>query len=113
MAVESNIYALWAAKQTAKGTPATVATKRLIQVGGDVNTNPDHGLENFSDLDRFGDSADFVNTVIGEGSPVVQMTHDEVAYLSWLFFGAEVFTAKAVGTSPPKFVFEPGATTSL
>jgi hypothetical protein len=47
--VESNVYGLWAAKQAAKGTGATAATKKLIQVGGGINPNRDDGSENWSD----------------------------------------------------------------
>lgn len=113
-AVESNVYALWCAKQTAKGTPVTAiasgtAGKRVIQVGGDIDTNREDGSENFSDLDRFGDSTDFVNTLSGGGSPVIEAQSDVVAYIAYLFFGSETFAAKVPGTSPPKFTFEPGA----
>jgi hypothetical protein len=112
---ESNIYALWAAKQAAKGTPVAdaAAVKRFRQVGGDLNVNPSHGSENFSDLDRFGDAADFVDSIGGGGAPVLQATPNELAYLNWLFFGTEVFTAKVVSTSAPKFVFEPGSSTGF
>lgn len=108
--VESNIHAFWVASQpSGKGTPATVAQKRLITVAGDLDVNRDDGAENFSDLDRFGDSADFVNTITGGGSLTVEAQANEAAYLCWLFFGNETFTAKSVGVSPPKFEFEPGA----
>lgn len=113
--VESNIYALWAAKQTAKGSPVadTGAVKRFRQVAGDLNVARADGSENFSDLDRFGDAADFIDTLIGNGNPTIQATPNEVAYLNWLFFGAEVFTAKSAGVSPPKYVFEPGVNTGF
>ena len=108
-AVESNAYGLWVAKQTAKGTPATVATKKLIQVGGDIALNVEHGSENWSDTDRFGDATDFVNTITGGGSPTIEAQSNEVALLAYLFFGGETFAAKVAGTSPPKFTFEPGS----
>jgi hypothetical protein len=113
MPVESNIYGLWAAKQTAKGSPAATASKQYRQVAGDFAVNREDGSENYSDLDRFGDTADFVNTLIGQGNPTIQATPKELAHLCWLFFGTEVFTAAVGGTSPAKHVFEPGASTSF
>jgi hypothetical protein len=113
MAVESNVYGLWVAKQPAKGTPATVATKRVRARGGLPRIARADGEEVFSDLTRFGDAADFVDTLIGQGEPVIQAQTNIAAYLCWLFFGAETFTAKVVSTSAPKFVFEPGATTGF
>lgn len=110
MPVEPNIYALWAAKQPARGTPATTATKRLQQSAGDFVTNPDDGSENVSDLDAFGQTVDFRNTLIGNGNPTVHAQPDELAYLLWLMMGAEAFTAKVAGTSPSKRVFEPAQT---
>jgi hypothetical protein len=110
--VESNIYALWVAKQSAKGTAATTATKRLQQVSGDINTAREDGSENFSDLDRFGDAVDFINTIQGTGSPVIHAQPNATAYLCWLFFGGETFTA-AGGSTAPKFVFTPQANTGF
>jgi hypothetical protein len=107
---ESNIYALWAAKQSAKGTPATTAIKRLQQVSGDLDTSREDGSENFSDLDRFGNSVDFINTIQGTGSPVVHAQPNATAYLCWLFFGGETFTAAGAGTAP-KYVFTPQTNT--
>jgi len=108
---ESNIYALWVAKQTAKGTPATASTKRLIHVAGDLDLNREDGSENYSDLDRFGQSTDYISNVSGQGTPGIQAQPNTVAYLCWLFFGSASFTAKVTGTSAPKFVFTPGANT--
>lgn len=95
MALESNIYALWAGKQTAKGTPLATATKRLVQTGGDLGIQRDDGSQNFSDLDRFGDMTDYVNTIVGQGSPTIQGTPDVLSYLFWLFFGQETVTGAA------------------
>lgn len=97
MALESNIYALWASKQVAKGTPNTAGTKRLIQVAGDLEVQRADSSEAFSDLDRYGNQTDFVNTLMGAGSPGVEGQSDVLAYLSWIFFGGETFTA---GTNP-------------
>ena len=111
--VESNISGLWTSAQHDLATAATVGVKRLIQVGGDFDINRDDSSENYSDLDRFGNQTDWVQTVIGSGSPVIQCTTNELAYLLWMFFGGEVFTIKAAGVSPPKFVFTPGTTTGF
>lgn len=116
MAVESNVYALWAARQTAKGTPATNGTKRFIQVAGDFNINRDDGSENWSDLDRFGDATDFVNSLIGSGNPSIEAQAEETAYLYWLFAGQETFTAAAPAATPPTpvtRVFTPGTNTGF
>ena len=107
---ESNIYALWAAKQSAKGTPATTAIKRLQQVGGDLDTNREDGAEAFSDLDRFGGAVDYINTIQGTGEPVIHAQPNATAYLCWLFFGGEAFTA-ATGSTAPKYVFTPQTNT--
>lgn len=104
MALESNLYALWAAKQTAKGTPAVASTKRFNQVAGDVATNREDGAEGFSNMDRFGDMQDYVNTLTGEGNPGLQATPTETAWLCWIFFGADTVTGAA---DPWKHVFTP------
>ena len=112
MSVESNIYALWAAKQTAKGAVASTATKRLQQVGGNLEITRADGSENFSDLDRFGDATDYVDTLQGGGSPVIHAQPNSTAYLLWLFFGGETFTAGGGGNAP-KYEFIPLANTGF
>src|SRR5687767_13916642 len=102
--VEPNVYETWVAKQTAKGTPATVATKKVRQVAGDLNVNRDDGSENFSDGTRFGDQQDFVNTILGNLNPTLQAQPDVLAYVCWLFFGGETVT----GTGPYTHEFVPG-----
>lgn len=104
MALESNIYALWGAKQTAKGTPATEAKKRFVQVAGDLSANREDGSETFSNLERFAGMTDYVNTVAGEGSPGFEATPTETAWLCWMFFGADAVTGSA---DPWKHVFTP------
>lgn len=106
MALESNLYALWAAKQTAKGSPVagSASTKRFRQVAGDLAPNREDGSEGFSDMDRFGNMTDFVNTLSGEGSPGIQATPTEAAWLCWIFFGADTVTGAA---DPWKHVFTP------
>lgn len=103
--VESNIYGLWVAKQTAKGSPAATATKALIQVGGDFSTNREDGSEAWSDLERFGSQTDYVNTIVGEGNPAVEAQPDTLGYICWLFFGQE----SVVGAADPfEHTFTPG-----
>lgn len=115
---ESNIYALWAAKQAAQGTAAAdgAAARQFIQVAGDISPERADGSEAWSDLDRFGDATDFVDTLIGTGAPTIQATHSELAWLCWLFFGGEVFTAGsavAASEAPAKHEFVPGANTGF
>jgi hypothetical protein len=92
--VESNVYGLWAAKQSAKGSTiaGVAATKAMIQVAGDFSTNRDDGSEVWSDLARFGDQTDFVNTLVGGGNPGIEAQPTTLAYLNWLFFGQETVT---------------------
>jgi hypothetical protein len=111
---ESNIYALWVAAQSAKGTGSSdTVAKRVIHVSGDIDLNREDGSENYSDLDRFGQATDYINNVSGKGAPGIQAQPNTVAFLCWLFFGGETFTAKVAGTSAPKYVFVPGANTGF
>jgi hypothetical protein len=91
--LESSQYGLWIGKQTAKETQNATPGKRLVQVGGDFGVARDDGSENFSDLGKYGDKADWVNSMLGQGEPVIQGTPTELAYLLWLFHGAETVTA--------------------
>jgi hypothetical protein len=96
--LEPNIYGLWVGKQTAKGTENTTPGKRLIWVGGDFGFNRDDGEEKFSDLSKYGDRTDYVNSLTGQGTPAVEASATELAYLLWLFHGAE--TVEAVEGPP-------------
>jgi hypothetical protein len=96
------------AAQKDQATAASYAVKRPQMVSGDFDLNREDGSENFSDLGRFGDAVDFVSTLDGMGEPVIHGKVDDIAYILWLFFGEEAFTAKAAGTSPPKYIFKPG-----
>lgn len=93
-ALESNINALWVAKQTGKGAPVTMTTgtKKLRWVGGDLQIARADGSEPYSDGTLFGDTVDFVNTINGNGAPVVQGQSGIIAYLSWLGCGQETVT---------------------
>lgn len=99
--LEPNFYGLWLGKQTAKGTPNTAPSRRPIQVGGSINAARDDGEENYSDLSKYGNRTDWVNTLIGRGDIVAEATPIELAYLLWLFHGAETVSAIAAQTGPP------------
>lgn len=105
--LEPNFYGLWVGKQTAKGTPNTTPGKRLIQVGGDFAMPRDDGSENWSDLRKYGTQTDWVNSLIGNGEPAVEATPTELAYLLWLFHGAETVTAVTGPPAAQKHTFTP------
>jgi hypothetical protein len=109
--LEANYYALWLGKQTAKGTANTAPSKRLIQVGGGLDSARDDGQENYSDLTKYGTSTDWVNSLLGSGEPIVEATPEEMAYLLWLFHGAETVTAVTGPPTASQHRFQP--TTSL
>lgn len=108
---EPNIYALWAAAQTAKGSPVAAAgmTRRLLQVAGDFQAVPDHGSESYGDLpvagspasSKYGGETDWVNSVLGQGEPGCEATPTELAWLLWAFHGAETVSAVASVPGPP------------
>lgn len=101
--LESNIYALYAAKQASKGAAAATPSQRFIQVAGDFTPNREDSSENYSDLDRFGNQSDWVNTLVGNGNPGIEATPDELSWLCWIFFGGEAVT----GTGPFVHTFTP------
>jgi hypothetical protein len=107
--VESNIYGLWVSGQKDRDTAATLAVHKLIQVGGDFDVAREDGSENWSDGSRFGSQTDFINTLVGNGAPQIEAQSDSLAYMLYLFFGGETYTAKVPATSPPKFEFTPGS----
>jgi hypothetical protein len=98
MGLETNIHGIWAAKQSALGTPAAAPTTlttgkrfRLAAQGG-VGTNIEMGSEAFNDLDQFGDAQDYIQSIIGGGAPPFMGTPNELAWLAWMFNGAETVT---------------------
>jgi hypothetical protein len=99
--LESNYYALWLGKQSAKGTPNTTPGKRAIMVGGNLTSARDDGEENYSDLTKYGNRTDWVNSLVGSGEPALEATPDELAYVLWLMHGAEAVTALTAVTGPP------------
>lgn len=96
--LEPNLYRLWAAKQTAKGTPVatTAMTKSPKLVAGSIAVNVDSQTENYSDGTQFGDTLTVLNSITGAGSPGLQADTDILAYLLWLFHGTE--TVSPAGT---------------
>lgn len=105
--LEPSIYGLWAGKQTARGTKNAAPGKRLVQVGGDFNLARDDGEENYSDLTKYGARTDWVNSVTALGEPAAEATPTELAYLLWLFHGAETVTAVTGPPAAQKHTFTP------
>jgi hypothetical protein len=107
MLLENRVYALWVGKQTAKGAPNNNPSKRLIQVAGELGTAVDTGSENWSDLSKFGSVTQWVNSVLGNGTPGIEATPTELAYLLWLFHGAESVSAIAGPPAASRHEFVP------
>lgn len=106
--LESNVYALWARKQSTKGTPATVTgAKAFIQVGGDFSIDRNDGSEAWSDLERFGSQTDFVDTLQGAGNPVIEGQPEPLAFLLYLYMGGETVTAGTLPDLSNKHAFAP------
>lgn len=98
--MELNVEGLWAAKQSAKGTPATAPAsagsgKRYRKVDGNIGVTPEDGSENYSDGQRFSSAASYRTTLAGGGTPGVQMQPGTMGHLAWLLFGAETPTGTA------------------
>lgn len=106
---ELNIYGLWGGKQTAKGTKNATPGHRLVQVAGDFNLARDDGSENYSDLTKYGASTDWVNSLLGNGTPAIEATPAELAWLLWMFHGAETVTAVTGPPTAQKHSFVPAA----
>jgi hypothetical protein len=107
--LEPNYYGLWAGKQTAKGAPNAAPAHRLIQVAGDFAMPRDDGEENWSDLTKYGNRTDWVNSLLGNGEPGCEATPDELAFLLWLFHGAETVVAVTGPPAVQKHTFVPSA----
>jgi hypothetical protein len=105
--LDPSIYGLWVGKQTAKGTPNTTPSRRLVWVSGDFNFTRDDGREVYSDLTKYGTGTDWVNSLSGAGEPAIEATPTELAYLLWLFHGAETVTAVTGPPTASKHHFEP------
>jgi len=93
MPLEPNINALWFGKQAAKGTENTTPAHRGIWVGGDLELNRDDGSEPYSDLSKYGDATDYINSLTGGGTLGIEATPSETGALLWLAHGQETVTA--------------------
>lgn len=81
VAIESSAYSLWLAKQTARGSVAATADKKLRWVEGGLDIVREFGNENYGDGERFSNATDFTNTVMGSGDPGIQGQPDTAAWL--------------------------------
>lgn len=99
IAIESNVGAIWGAKQAARGTPAVTATKRLRWVDGDMAVARAMATENYADGHRFANGMDYLDTLNGGGSPVVEGQPSEAAWLLAQHWGGDVVVAGG-GTAP-------------
>jgi hypothetical protein len=112
-AVETNLHAIWGAKQSGKGSAATAPStattgKRLRLVIGDLAVAREDGSEAFSDMTEFSDAQDYVNTVVGSGEPGFQGTPDELAWLCWMTNAQETVTAISGPPATNEHVSVPG-----
>lgn len=96
--LEPNFYGAWIGKQSAQGSPNTTPSQRLVKTGGQVVDRRSDGKEQYSDLTKYGNYTDWVDSIIGEGELGIEATPTELAYLLWLFHGGESVTAV---TGPP------------
>jgi hypothetical protein len=97
--LETNLYRVWAAKQSAKGVPVVTGsmTKSPRLAGGSVALAADSGTENVSDGTQFGDVITYLNSITAAGSPGLQADTDTLAWWLWVFHGAE--TVSPAGTN--------------
>jgi hypothetical protein len=95
---ELQISALWAGKQSAKATANTAPAHRFKQIGGGFAAPGELASQPYSDATQFGDDQDWLNTLVGNGSPVILATPDELA---WLFYAMEGGETTAPVTGPP------------
>jgi hypothetical protein len=106
--LESNIYGLWGGKQTAKGAALATPSRRLVWVGaGDFGFSRDDGSETYSDLGKYGAQSDWVNSLLGQGEPGLEATPTELAWLLWMFHGAETVTPVTGPPTAQKHTFVP------
>jgi hypothetical protein len=81
-------------------------TKSPKLLGGGAVGEFDFGSEPFSDGTTFGDQQTFLNSITGTGTPIVLADPDILAYLLWLFHGAE--TVSPAGTNNVQTMTETG-----
>lgn len=87
--VESRVGKMQYAKQAAKGTAASTAFRLGRWAGGDAEVNREDGSENYIDANRFNSSQDFVDTIVGNGNPILQGQAGVTGSLAYLFLGQE------------------------
>lgn len=104
---ELNISGLWAGKQASKGVAAAAIDRRFKEPAGDLGVARDEGSENYSDLSKFGDAVDWVNSVLGNGTPSIHATPEELAWLLYIFHGGEATQAVVGPPAKTKHLFEP------
>lgn len=95
-AIESNIFALWGCKQTARGAaalPADVGVRKLRHVEGQFAIQREVASENFGDGLRFANGMDYTNTLMGGGDPAIQGQAPAGAWLVAQCFGTDAVTA--------------------
>jgi hypothetical protein len=107
--IETNVGRVWASRQSAKGTPATVASRSFKQVGGNTVVNVDTGTENYSDGTKYGAFSQWLNSVLGQGQPTLQTSVDDFAWWMWIFHGSETVTPS--GTNAVQTVTTTGTPT--
>lgn len=105
--LEPSYYALFAGKQTAQGTPLAAPTRRLVQVAGDFAWARDDGSEEYSDLSKYSPRTDWVNSLLGQGEPGIEATPTELAWLLWIYHGAETVAAVTGPPAAQKHTFVP------
>ena len=110
MPLEAHVHGVWLGKQTAKGTENTTPAHRMVLQSGDMETQRDDGKTNWSDLNKYGGHTDYVNSVLGQGTPVFEATPSETGFAMWAAHGAETVTAgtdnvQTLGGSPGSGTF--------
>lgn len=105
-AMESGIFALWGAKQTARGVPATTADKKLRQVAGSFAIQRAINSENFGDGERFANGMDYTDTLMGGGDPSFEGQAGAGAWVVAQSLGADAYTA-GTGSAPGTHVLTP------
>lgn len=101
---------LWTARQTSGqgNIVASVAERQLRKVGGDVSVNRTDGSSVYSEGSRFGDRFDFIETIVGEGSPVAQAQPATLGHWATLMLGTDTVGTVSSSASIYEHVITPG-----
>src|SRR3954453_20268060 len=102
---ELNQAAIWWAAQTAKGSAASVASKKGRWVGGNMAGQVSMGEEPYATGDRFNSTLQYPDELSGGGPPAIQGQTGPLAHLLWSFLGTDTVT----GTGPYTHTITPGA----